>query len=58
MKRAGVSGWMVRPPDVPDGQNCLGYFIKPLTNIFNFSELANKQTNELRIKKYIHTYPR
>jgi hypothetical protein len=32
-----------------------GYFIKPLTNIFDFSELANKQTNELRIKKYIHT---
>ena len=22
-----------------------GYFIKPLTNIFDFSELANKQTN-------------
>ena len=33
-----------------------GYFIKPLTNIFDFSELANKQTNELRIKKYIHMY--
>jgi hypothetical protein len=32
-----------------------GYFIKQLTNIFDFSELANKQTNELRIKKYIHT---
>jgi hypothetical protein len=31
------------------------YFIKPLTNISDFSELANKQTNELRIKKYIHT---
>jgi hypothetical protein len=29
--------------------------LKPLTNIFDFSELANKQTNELRIKKYIHT---
>jgi hypothetical protein len=27
-----------------------GYFIKPLTNIFDFSELANKQTNyELKI---------
>ena len=25
----GVSGWMVRPPDVPDGQNCLG-------NLFRF----------------------
>ena len=32
-----------------------GYFIKPLTNIFDFSELANKQINELRIKKYMHT---
>jgi hypothetical protein len=30
-------------------------FIKPLTNIFDSSELANKQANELRIKKYIHT---
>jgi hypothetical protein len=29
----------------------IGYFIKPLTNIFDF----NQQTNELRIKKYIHT---
>jgi hypothetical protein len=26
---SGVSGWMVRPPDVPDGQNCLG-------NLFRF----------------------
>jgi hypothetical protein len=33
-----------------------GYFIKPLTSIFDFSELANKQTNELRIKKYIRTH--
>jgi hypothetical protein len=43
----GVSGWMVRPPDVPGGRNCLG-------NLFRL--LANKQTNELRIKKYIHMY--
>ena len=35
-----------------------GYFIKPLTSIFDFSELANKQTNELRIKKYIRTHSR
>jgi hypothetical protein len=30
---AGVSGWMVRPPDVPDGQNCLG-------NLFRFGTLS------------------
>jgi hypothetical protein len=29
----GVSGWMVRPPDVPDGQNCLG-------NLFRFGTLS------------------
>jgi hypothetical protein len=32
------------------------YFIKPLTSFFDLSELANKQTNELRIKKYIRTH--
>jgi hypothetical protein len=29
----GVSGWMVRPPDVPDGQNCLG-------NLFRFGTFS------------------
>ena len=30
---SGVSGWMVRPPDVPDGQNCLD-------NLFRFGTLS------------------
>jgi hypothetical protein len=29
----GVSGWMVRPPDVPDGQHCL-------SNLFRFGTLS------------------
>jgi hypothetical protein len=32
-----------------------GYFIKPLTNIFDFSELANKQTNYELKNIYTHS---
>ena len=35
-----------------------GYFIKQLTNIFDFSELANKQTNEYYELKNIYTHSR
>ena len=31
----GVSGWMVRPPDVPDGQNSLGNMNRPAFTFIN-----------------------